>query len=77
MRPRPPKMKPTLPWRFASSGLTRYLRCKNQQKTRIAIAGRTYGMTIFAIMPHMELTQIPIPTVFDLSMADPTSAKMT
>lgn len=36
-----------------------------------------YGMTMLAIIPQSELVQMPIPTVFERSLADETSAKMT
>lgn len=32
---------------------------------------------MFMIMPHSELTRMPMPTVFERSLADETSAKMT
>ena len=39
--------------------------------------GCTHGMTVLATTAHIELTHIPMPTVFERSFAEPTSAKMT
>lgn len=75
INPSPPKMNPTLPPKLASSGLTRYLHHAS------AVSGikldATHGMTMLAIIPQSELTKMPIPTVLERSLAEPTSAKMT